>query len=123
LDSWKWYAKKQEGAQKDVERAFGVLQAQFTIVARLSLTWSHQKLKKFMKTCVILHNMIVEDEKSSSPDYIYDRAIYTEMQHSSASAKQQLSLFACNHKLMTNSSAHSAFQDNPNIINPHFFLF
>jgi hypothetical protein len=25
--------------------------------------------------------------------------------------------------LMTNSSAHSAFQDNPNIINPHFFLF
>jgi hypothetical protein len=56
--------------------------------------------------------MIVEDEKSSSPDYIYDRAIYTEMQHSSASAKQQLSLFARNHRLMTNSSAHCALQDN-----------
>jgi hypothetical protein len=56
--------------------------------------------------------MIVEDEKSSSPDFIYDRAIYTEMQHSSASAEQQLSLFACNHKSMTDSSAHYALRDD-----------
>jgi hypothetical protein len=89
LDSWKWYAKKQEDAQKDVEHAFGILQAQFAIVARPALTaWSHQKLKKVMKTCVILHNMILEDEKSSSPDYIYNQVIYTEMKCSSASAKQ-----------------------------------
>ncbi|PLW33935.1 hypothetical protein PCANC_20793 [Puccinia coronata f. sp. avenae] len=34
------------------------------------------------------------------------------MQHLSASAEQQLSLFACNHKSMTDSSAHYALRDD-----------
>jgi hypothetical protein len=34
LDKHKVYAAEQEGARKDVERAFGVLQARFNIVCR-----------------------------------------------------------------------------------------
>jgi hypothetical protein len=66
------FAKMQEAAQKDIEHAFGVLQAQFAIVARPALKWSLQKLHLVMRTCIILHNMIVEDERYASIDHIYN---------------------------------------------------
>jgi hypothetical protein len=56
----------QEAAQKDVEGTFGVLQAQFAIVARPALTWSLWRLHLVTRTCIILHNMIVEDERNTS---------------------------------------------------------
>jgi hypothetical protein len=62
LEKHKLYAREQEGARKDVERAFGVLQARFNIVRRPARSWSHRILRTIMKACVILHNMIVEDE-------------------------------------------------------------
>uniref|UniRef100_A0A0D3CQE2 DDE Tnp4 domain-containing protein n=1 Tax=Brassica oleracea var. oleracea TaxID=109376 RepID=A0A0D3CQE2_BRAOL len=57
------FAKKQESARKDVERAFGVLQSRFAIVKNPALLWDKEKIGKIMKTCVILHNMIVENER------------------------------------------------------------
>ena len=54
--------QQQEGAWKDVERAFGVLQARFNIVRRPAQSWSIRIIRQIMKACVILHNMIVEDE-------------------------------------------------------------
>jgi hypothetical protein len=68
----KHFAKMQEAAQKDLERAFGVLQAQFAIVAWPALTWSLQKLHLIMTTCIILHNMIVEDVRYELIDHIYN---------------------------------------------------
>jgi len=58
----KHFVKMQEGRRKDVERAFGVLQAQFAIVSRPAREWKHHNLANIMKACIILHNMIVEDE-------------------------------------------------------------
>ena len=51
-----------EAARKDVERAFGVLQSCWAIVRRPTRLWHRAKLKDILCTCVILHNMIVENE-------------------------------------------------------------
>ncbi|KAL0876045.1 hypothetical protein Bca101_025750 [Brassica carinata] len=57
------FAKKQESARKDVERTFGVLQSRFAIVKNPAQLWDKVKIGKIMRTCVILHNMIVENER------------------------------------------------------------
>lgn len=58
----KHFAKQQESARKDVERTFGVLQRRFHILKRPSQIWYTKDMLFLIKACVILHNMIVEDE-------------------------------------------------------------
>ncbi|KAK9983822.1 hypothetical protein SO802_033347 [Lithocarpus litseifolius] len=63
-------------ARKDVERAFGVLQARFAIVRGPTRFFHLQTLKDIMMTCIILHNMIVEDERHTylgANDFDYDQ--------------------------------------------------
>uniref|UniRef100_A0A0D3ACA7 Uncharacterized protein n=1 Tax=Brassica oleracea var. oleracea TaxID=109376 RepID=A0A0D3ACA7_BRAOL len=57
------FAERQESAIKDVERAFGVLQSRFAIVKNPALLWDKEKIRGIMRTCVILHSMIVENER------------------------------------------------------------
>ena len=66
----KRFAQEQESARKHVERAFGVLQSRWGIVRYPANTWSTHKLWKVMTACVIMHNMIVEDER---PERLYDQ--------------------------------------------------
>ncbi|XP_057720113.1 uncharacterized protein LOC130934572 [Arachis stenosperma] len=61
----KLFAQYQEGQRKDVERAFGVLQARFAIIRGLARFWEKKKLANIMRACIILHNMIVEDERDT----------------------------------------------------------
>ncbi|XP_024016262.1 uncharacterized protein LOC112089741 [Eutrema salsugineum] len=63
------FAKTQESVRKDVERAFGVLQARFAIVKNPALIWDKVKIGKIMRACIILHNMIVEDERDGYTQY------------------------------------------------------
>uniref|UniRef100_A0A0D2ZXL8 DDE Tnp4 domain-containing protein n=1 Tax=Brassica oleracea var. oleracea TaxID=109376 RepID=A0A0D2ZXL8_BRAOL len=58
------FAQHQEGVQKDVERAFGVLQARFGIIKNPARIWDKAKIGKIIRACIILHNMIVEDERN-----------------------------------------------------------
>ncbi|XP_074269509.1 protein ANTAGONIST OF LIKE HETEROCHROMATIN PROTEIN 1-like [Silene latifolia] len=57
------FKERQESARKDVERAFGVLQSRFAIVCGPARSWHKKRLHNIMDTCIILHNMIVEDER------------------------------------------------------------
>ena len=59
----KYFAMKQEACRKDVERAFGVLQSRFAIVAGPARLWRKEILHDIMTSCIIMHNMIVEDER------------------------------------------------------------
>ncbi|XP_033139845.1 putative nuclease HARBI1 isoform X1 [Brassica rapa] len=59
------FASKQESVRKDVERAFGVLQSRFAVVKNPSNLWDKSKIGNIMRACLILHNMIVEDERDS----------------------------------------------------------
>ena len=61
----KLFAKHQEGCRKDIERAFGVLQARFKIIREPARLWDIDDLGIIMRSCIILHNMIVEDERDS----------------------------------------------------------
>ena len=59
----KLFAQQQERWRKDVERAFGALQSRFKAIRDPALSWNPNKIAKIMKTCIIIHNMIVEDER------------------------------------------------------------
>ncbi|XP_057440037.1 uncharacterized protein LOC130731863 [Lotus japonicus] len=61
----KLFAKVQEGCRKDIKRAFGVLQARFKIIREPAHLWDIDDLSIIMRSCIILHNMIVEDERDS----------------------------------------------------------
>ncbi|XP_062113995.1 uncharacterized protein LOC133825007 [Humulus lupulus] len=63
-----FFARKQEACRKNVERAFGVLQSRFAIVAGPARLWNKRILHDIMTSCmalqcIIMHNMIIEDER------------------------------------------------------------
>jgi hypothetical protein len=60
----KVFASQQEPCRKDVERAFGVLQAKWKIIHRPTHLWHSHTLNTIMRACVILHDMAVEDERA-----------------------------------------------------------
>jgi hypothetical protein len=66
------FAKAQEASRKDIERYFGVLQARFAIVRGPSHFWDKGTLHDIMTTCVILHNLIIEDEKHLNFEFFFD---------------------------------------------------
>ncbi|XP_047953595.1 uncharacterized protein LOC125199707 [Salvia hispanica] len=56
------FPQKQEAARKDVERAFGVLQARWGIVKGVASGWHRPLIVDIMYACIIMHNMIDDDE-------------------------------------------------------------
>jgi hypothetical protein len=60
-----YFAKKQESARKDIERAFGVLEIRFHILTIPSKLWFERDMQIIMYCCIVLHNMIIEDHLAS----------------------------------------------------------
>ncbi|GJW01164.1 nucleotide-binding alpha-beta plait domain-containing protein [Tanacetum coccineum] len=46
------FKRRQESARKDVERAFGVLQGRWRIIAQPARAWTVNKLRRIMYTCI-----------------------------------------------------------------------
>jgi hypothetical protein len=53
----KYFTMKQSEYRKDVERAFGVLQAKYAIIKGPARQWSVEDLKYIVDCVIILHNM------------------------------------------------------------------
>ena len=58
----KHFGKAQESARKDVERTFREFQARFAIMRGPTSFWDEETLADIMKACIIMHNMVIEDE-------------------------------------------------------------
>ncbi|XP_034569256.2 uncharacterized protein [Setaria viridis] len=67
------FTKAQEAVRKDVERAFGVLQARFAMVKGPARFWDKDTLWYIMTAAIIMHNMIIENERDEKEDYDYDQ--------------------------------------------------
>jgi len=66
------FASAQEAKRKDIERAFGILQARFHILTTGCRLWDRHAMGLVIKTCVILQNMIIDFQCANNvnPDYI-----------------------------------------------------
>ncbi|KAL7605017.1 hypothetical protein Lser_V15G17409 [Lactuca serriola] len=56
------FKEAQESARKDVERAFGVLKRRWHVLTVGARSYEVKRLQHIMYACIILHNMILEDE-------------------------------------------------------------
>ncbi|XP_071695261.1 uncharacterized protein [Rutidosis leptorrhynchoides] len=55
------FTRFQASSRKDIERAFGVLQGRFHIIRIASRSMSVNRMRRVIECCLILHNMILED--------------------------------------------------------------
>jgi hypothetical protein len=69
------FTKAQEAVRKDVERAFGILQARFAMVRGPTRFWDKDTLWYIMTATVIMHNVIIENERDEEVDYDYDQDV------------------------------------------------
>nr|XP_034580678.1 uncharacterized protein LOC117843998 [Setaria viridis] len=106
----KYFATAQEACRKDVERAFGVLQSCFAIVRGPARFWDEGTLGQTMRACVIMHNMIVEDEGDEEDDLNYDGV--GEKVKISHDETPELEEFIKNYKNIRDKDIHNQLQDD-----------
>jgi len=106
------FTLKQVEYRKDVERAFGVLQAKFVVVKGPARMWYPTNLKYIMDCCVILHNMAVEDERGMNQldkdDYQSTEPVPQMLPKHSPTIEQ----LSDNHKQIESRSTHYQLQED-----------
>ncbi|XP_019263699.1 PREDICTED: uncharacterized protein LOC109241411 [Nicotiana attenuata] len=107
----KYFAMKQESCRKDVERAFGVLQQRFAIVAGPSHFWHKEVLHDIMTTCIILHNMIIEDERDLNTPIQDDLEGPTPTVEITVDENQRFQEFLARHRRIKDKDAHFALRN------------
>ncbi|XP_020242910.1 uncharacterized protein LOC109821128 [Asparagus officinalis] len=108
----KYFAQQQESARKDVERAFGVLQARFAIVRGPGRFWQPSVLKDIMTACIIMHNMIVEDERDCQLDNNFDFNDSIPVVEPSHVQTVPLTEFIQNHHRIRNTQTHKSLKND-----------
>ena len=103
----KYYADKQEGVRKDIERCFGGLVQQFQILKHPLRMWYWDEIVDLLECCIIIHNMIVEHRR---PGYMIGRHMYAPVDiYREDGAPERISLFR---------SCNSVGTDNQEILQP-----
>ncbi|XP_050236726.1 uncharacterized protein LOC126686632 [Mercurialis annua] len=102
----KFFTMRQEACRKDVERAFGVLQARFAIIRGPARFWSHKDLRSIMRTCIILHNMIIENEREQSLGTEFDVSDSSPVIQTSHESTLCFSEFLSRHLKIRSSGLH-----------------
>ena len=103
------FTKAHESARKDIERVFGVLQARFAIVRGPARFWDKKTLENIMKCCVILHNMILKDERGLNLPCFYDN-VGTRVQQERNPCRVQAFLQA--HREIEDANTHGQLRDD-----------
>lgn len=70
----KRFTRWQESARKDIERAFGILQSHWQILARPMQFWHLEDIACQVSACLILHNMLISDRVMEDVNRKYDPA-------------------------------------------------
>ena len=110
----KLFAKAPEAYKKDVERAFGVLQARFAIVCGPARFFYHETLQDIMKAYIILHNMIIEDERDEAEamDLDYEQIDEISCTPMSREPTNEFMEFIQVHQCIRDREVHSQLQMN-----------
>lgn len=66
------FSERQSACRKDIERLFGVLLKRFHILSQPATKWSIAELVTIWECCVILHNVITEDEQDADLPHEFD---------------------------------------------------
>jgi hypothetical protein len=67
----RFFSIKQASVRKDVECDFSLLKKRFNILAIPGWSYSQHTLDLIMRVCIILHNMIINDERDGGYDDNY----------------------------------------------------
>jgi hypothetical protein len=112
------FAKLQESARKDIERAFGVLQARWHILKVGCRLWEKDDVMAVMKCCIILHNMIVE-ERSPDDIFLHDQPSTAQVipNHRDPNLTHTLSSFIQNNQNLHNCYTHAQLREDLKVHN------
>jgi hypothetical protein len=72
-EKYRFFLVKQAWIRKDVKCAFGLLKKRFNIPFIPDRSYSQHTLGLIMRACIILYNMIIDDER----DNCYDESYHT----------------------------------------------
>jgi hypothetical protein len=110
----KHFTTGQESARKDIERAFGVLQARFAILCQPARLFNVCYIKQIMKAYIILYNMIIEDERHEQDmlDFDYEQPDDNPPKPMSHDRPDMLVEFIHNHLRIQDKETHSQLQSN-----------
>ncbi|XP_020243470.1 uncharacterized protein LOC109821719 [Asparagus officinalis] len=104
-----YFAMMQEACRKDVERAFGVLQSRFAIIKRPARFWDKRTLHDIMAACIIMHNMIVKDERDEQEDVVISTPqSILNAENMEIMETERFQRFLARHKRLKNKEAYFA---------------
>ncbi|XP_062193599.1 uncharacterized protein LOC133897015 [Phragmites australis] len=105
------FVVQQAALQKDVERAFGVLQSRFPIVRGATRIWDEETLHNIMTVCIVMHNMIIEDERPDGDvEHVYEGA--GDPVEPSHTPSPTLEAFAQRYGMITSRQGHHQLRED-----------